>query len=233
MSRRPTATAAAAALFAGARTRHHTPASPVTLCTDGLEGNNYWTGSGTGADWLCEISAAQAHAGAKSLHAKTRTTGAAPNDLLIAYRNWTWQETHHLIESVWLFLPDPTKHQVLWWWAQACDGLHTYHPHIAWWMPTMEASYWDAAGTPIACPALDHIWLANTWTHLTLEIDLQGKKYIAAAAGADAADLSGIPFQQAGASSLFLFQAELGQQALGAAPAEAYLDDLTITYTVP
>lgn len=225
--------AALAALLSQRRRHRPPPASPYTIATDDLEGNLYWTHSGTGTDHICELSAAQQHAGAQSLHVATRLTGAAPGDLMVAHRAFNWVETHHLIQSVWLMLPDPSKLQYLWWWEQLNKITAWYHPHIAWWISTGEASYWDAAGTPIAVPALDHVWVAGTWTHLTVEISTQSKQYIAATIGAASADLSGLPFQQQTGACPDNFQAELGLATSGAAVAHAYLDDLSITATWP
>lgn len=222
-----------AALLAAPHRRPTPPPSPYTVATDGFEGNLYWQYSAPGADPVCALSAAQHHSGAQSLHLATTTTGAAPGDAMVAFRLWPWVETHLMTQDAWIYLPDPAKLGILWWWAQLNDNIEWWHPHIAWDMATGGGYYWDDTGSPIHVGDLDHVWAAATWTHLVFRIDIQAKCYVSAAIGTDLADLSGLPFQQQTGAAPHNFQAEFGMQTSGAAAAHAYLDDLTITATRP
>jgi len=198
-----------------------------------MEGALHWYGSGSGSDWIVALSAAQAHAGTHSLHLSTRLTDPAIGDTLVAIHNSPLQPAHQYAESTWLYLPDPDQLDYFWLWAQWASAGRTYHAHLSWILATGEGVYWDHTGNPVPVPDLDHTWAAATWTRIGIAIDPAAHQYVSGFAGADAADLSGLACQDAGASASTQIQLEVGLVTIGAAAAEAYLDDALVTYTIP
>jgi hypothetical protein len=187
-----------------------------------------WIITGTGGDDVHEVAAQAAFSGAYGLRLKTRTTSAAANDVVFATRFFSWPESGLVVLRGRFALVDSTKVSKVQVDLFLRDGSRLYEAQLLYQPNTPALSYLGSAGVPV--PLASAVWspLNDQWVQVEMIVDALSFEYVSVMANGVREVLPGVAIYDVAASSLRGADVRLSVVAIGAAPAEAYFDDLYV-----
>jgi hypothetical protein len=194
-----------------------------------FEGAYYWTADGTGGDVTIGQAAGAAWTGAYGISIKTRTTGAAADDVTRINRFFDRPQTNLLIARAMMTSPDWSKvkyasmalryKSVSGDWASALR----YTPATGYW------AYKDSAGAYQTIALLSGLKTNGSWMCIEYAINVSLWQYLWAATKGKYFSLANIDFESEGGGTTSEMQMYFSVTAIGASPATLYVDDVLVT----
>ena len=204
---------------------------PITgqiVIYDDFENILHWTKYLGAGDDIFELDPTVAKQGSQSLYFKSRTTDAAEDDFIGAYRS-----IYLLPSKVMSFLgnfryPSFLAIKYIAFMFQWFSGTHlhtarvNYNPNVPSW------DYNNSAGAPIVIPGFDTKLSTDTWHSIILRANFAIGNYLSLQVNHMTADLSGLAFQVAENTANSFLTKTIFLATAGAAPATLYLDEIII-----
>lgn len=215
--------------------RDHFPNIPIgagmgfargVMLLDDCEGTNTWIAGGTGGDDVHLFATAAAFQGTYGLRLKTRTTDAAAADSLSVRKILSYPESGLFVHRFRFCTPDVTKIADLMLVPYIYDGTDIWSPVIWYTFATGVVEYQNSAGAAVALTALAHTIPNLCWSIIELVLDLKAKQYVSLMINGLRADLSGLGLQDTGDDAARDISLGIAISAVGADPAEMYLDNI-------
>jgi hypothetical protein len=198
------------------------------MLLDDCEGTFTYIVGGTGGDDVHEYLAAAAFTGTNGLHLKTRTTAAAAGDIVTIYKYHSIPESGLLVIRARLASPDLTKVKSIQLGSVINSGAETYQALLKHSPNTPKTEYQTTAAAFVAIATMALPTVASAFIDFELVIDCLAKQYISVTWNGIRAKLPGIPLWDVGAAVARYGCLILSVEAIGAAAAEIYADNLYI-----
>jgi len=198
------------------------------LALDDCEGTFTYENSGTGGDDVHEYATAAAFTGLRGLRMKTRTTSAAADDTLACYK-WIGMPESGLIvirAKIALVAVAPVKSIGID--IRPNNGARQYLATLKSSPNTPKVEYRTTAGAFVEIATMAYNSLALAFIDYEIVIDCRTMTYLSVAWNGIRADLKTIPLENVGAVAARQAAFGIDLYAIGAAPAEVYLDNIYI-----
>lgn len=217
--------------------RDHFPNIPIgagmgfargVMLLDDCEGTFSWYPYGTGGDDVHTYATAAAFTGTYGIQLKTRTTNAAADDVTAIQKFFGHPESGLLVARAKIATPSQAAIKSINFLLIHANGIRAYTAQLKFTPATPKIEYTDAAGNLVAIPTLargqgDYQFI--TWE---LVIDCRTHQYLSAMVNGARADLTGINVWNTGAITEHYAGLALAVIAIGAAPAEIYVDNIYV-----
>lgn len=200
------------------------------LFLDNLEGTYEWAGSGTGADYVVERSNVHAYEDDYSLRLKTRTTGAAADDVADAERYIGLVPEKKLMLCAFYRPISGTTLKHLTFEMAHYDGSSLERAAVRYVYSTKIWQYFRAG-------VLDYVNITDSdqnlsedaWHSMALSVDFATNKYISLISDGLQLDLSAHDYVSGISSDKEHLRIYLWLMAAGATPAETYYDNISVS----
>ena len=197
------------------------------LLYDAGEGVFNWGMDATGGDDVHEVSATHYFEGTKSIHLKTRATGALENDYLRIKKKVTrhFSQRFELSMLFWTDDAEPQKYLDFEIWDQDSADEYRFGIRFEYNTGTGEGDlqYLNSAGTYTEIASLDNLYPDSAWAFIALTVDAATGEYISVNFIGVEYDLSGISgYRQTGGVNFI--ETRITITASNAPPAEMYYE---------
>lgn len=145
---------------------------------DNMEGAEMWTGEGTGTDFFAEFSDARPHHGTRSLHIKSRTTGAAEDDYARVYRHCFLPPSKKLGQISTFILGDITKLKSFALAFTYYDGINDTHAVLTYLVALHKWQYKNSLGGETDVPGADIALIDYRPHRASIATDFNRNEYI-------------------------------------------------------
>ncbi len=188
-----------------------------------------WVFTATGADFIAELYTNLALYGNQSLHLKTRTTGTADGDSVIADVFISMHDSQTLKLTAPFRITSLTDLEFIGIQFSLFDGTNENRAGIFYYGNTPDLRYWDATGNRVPITGSGQTLRADIWHTFHLLVDMSSGSYISAGVNQNIFSLAGVPFLESADATNSSLKVSLRIEAAGATPAEAYFDEFLIT----
>ena len=199
------------------------------LFLDNLEGTYEWAGSGTGADYVVERSGVHAYEDDYSLRLKTRTAGAAADDVADAERYIGLVPEKKLMLSVFYRPFSGTDLKHLTFEMAHYDGTNVERAAVRYVYGSQIWQYLDTTIAYVNIAGSDQNLSDDAWHSMALSVDFSGNKYISLISDGLQLDLSAHDYLSGITSDKQHLRIYLWLMAAGATPAETYYDNISVS----
>lgn len=198
------------------------------LLFDDCETTLNWSKSGTGGDDVCEISDTKSHFQSKSLHIKTRTTDAADNDYIKITKMCPISKTGIVTARCFINFPDISNVEKFIFNFTFGNTINRYEANFSYRPNVPDFNYYNAAGTETDINELKFNAIDNAWLLFEASFDILNNVYNSVSINNIKKELTDIPLYDKGAYALFYASFSFWLYATAEAPAEAYIDNISL-----
>jgi hypothetical protein len=204
---------------------------PIAAWDDGMEAGDLWTVIAGVGDCVHEPSATAVRTGTNGLLISTRTTGAAPGDVVSLTQAIAAPGQDYVTLTAWLRNPNTviTSYAGISLWCYA--GGRRYTARVHWYVGDSKWYYQNAGGGDTALSATTYTWPDNTWIMLSLQIRISTHEYGWIILPNQTIDLTGTQPYDAGVEAGSGLQAGLRIVAAAAAAATIHVDDCVLYHS--
>lgn len=204
------------------------PAYGPVILWDNFESLLKWSKVGTGADYVVALVTTKAYNGGACLHVKTRTTGAAADDVVNAYR-YTFRRPglRYRVECVYEFLAEAAL-KFLDFEFLSEDGAYLHHLQVAYDPQNHKWQYRSGVATWTDIPGSSQNLAEGAWHRVMFEVD-ESSGYITklVSDGLEVSRLELAYYKVANVAPVYA-QVLLGLTSVAATPPEAWFDDVLV-----
>jgi len=194
------------------------------MLLDDCEGVSNWTITGTDAAVAGTMDAAAAFMGTKGFLLFSGDTDAAADDYALAVQNIQRPTSGLLVYRAKCRVPSMAAIYSIAFGVREYDGSRQYGGGIEYVPGTPACSYTDATGSGVAMADLAFALDDGVWFDLELVLDCLKHEYVSFQLAHVKVDLSGVGYQDVGASASLKCQLRLYEQIAGAAAASVHWD---------
>lgn len=198
------------------------------LLLDNCEGTCVWTFVDMSGDEVREFAAAAAYEGCKGLLMTTRTTDAAADDYIDAWRLVGYPEHGLLRFGGRICLPDVSGVGYVDWAVRAFSGPRRRFVELMYWPSTPEACYLDRLEMPVVVPAFAYRLVDGQWVDWEIELDLLAPAYVSLTLAGERVALPGVPCKDSAWVEPRRIEVCVGFGSAAAAPATMYVDNIYV-----
>lgn len=198
------------------------------LLYDDFEKGFHFSPTGTGVDWIAELSQKYQHIGSNSLHLVTRYTGAALNDTVTVYR-WTGFPSSGKFRFNCFFHHNSDSYvKTIKFRIQALDGTNMNAADLIYDPVAHKWTYATSADVENDVPGGSQNLAVEIFHKLSWEADFINSKYGAFICDNLEIDMSAISCHSGANAFPRYFQIIITAKALTTTPAQVFLDNLLI-----
>lgn len=198
------------------------------LYADHFDGLLKWDIVAGIGDSIFEIDPTIALRGSQSLYMKTRTTDAAIGDAIGASINLFMIPSQKVQMFFHFRLPSVTTPDNLIFIIERHDGTSVHRAHIAFFPNDPIFKYLNSAGTLTPIPDSAIALTIDTWHRLTVHLDFLNDLYVTSHINDRLLDISSLSLHVPANAPQLLTQIQMKITTIGAAPTEAYCDNISI-----
>ena len=196
------------------------------LIWEDCSGTWQWTVAVTGGDDVHEFATVASDMSTNGMHLKTRTTDAADGDTTEVYKVVGYPIGGRVVARQTLASPDVSAVEYIQTELIIYDGTRKYSAGVRVSPNGPKVHYWSSDGSWVQIPAIDYGWGDKQYCRLEFTVDLDLHEYLKVVWLGAVVDLSGIEYEDTGASTSRKIGMKFVVETKDAAPAEAYINDI-------
>lgn len=198
------------------------------LLLEDCEGIDVWDGSGTGSDYAVDFITQAAFYGSKGLQIQTKTTTPTDGDVVAATRLLPMPAGDRVVirmrvQTVFISTLDHYYAKF-----HVHDGSREYAAAIRVSLATPKLEYLDLGGSWVEVSGYGQKGTNYSWHILEFQVDVGSKEYLSVLYQGIETDLSGIKYQDVGASVLRYTKIELAAEAAAGDSVKVYFDAIYV-----